>query len=254
MEEARRERASPAHVSVDMDGASAGTEEGPIEGTCPIKGEKLHEFFTTVNSPVSSFNVMAPAGARFRSALASLPAATKDMELLQEAPSVDEIEKQVQRVRTSSSPGLDGVGYDIYKMFAAQLLPALHAAFACCWKHKRVPGSWKVGVVRLLYKKGDRLDPSNWRPICLQQAIYKLYAGVLSRRFTGWLDANGRHAEAQKGFRAMNGCGEHNFLAAMLVDQARRKRQELHVVWYDFANAFWQRSTRLALGCFKEAG
>uniref|UniRef100_A0AAV1VNY1 Reverse transcriptase domain-containing protein n=1 Tax=Peronospora matthiolae TaxID=2874970 RepID=A0AAV1VNY1_9STRA len=32
----------------------------------------------------------------------------------------------------------------------------------------------------------------------------------------------------------MNGCGEHNLLAAMLVDQARRKHQELHVVWYDF--------------------
>jgi hypothetical protein len=36
----------------------------------------------------------------------------------------------------------------------------------------------------------------------------------------------------------VNGCGEHNFLAATLVDNARRKRQELHIVWYDFANAF----------------
>ena len=93
-------------------------------------------------------------------------------------------------------------------------------------------------MVRLLHKKGDRLASANWRPICLQQAIYKLYAGVLARRFTRWLDANERHADEQKSFRATNGCGEHNFLAATLVDQARRKHRELRVVWYDFANAF----------------
>uniref|UniRef100_A0AAV1VP33 Reverse transcriptase n=1 Tax=Peronospora matthiolae TaxID=2874970 RepID=A0AAV1VP33_9STRA len=208
------------------------------EDTCPIPGESLHRFFTEVNSPVGAFDPMAPVGASFRAAMDRLPPATVDMALLTDGPSSHEIEDQVQRARGSSSPGLDGVGYDIFKLFTAQLLPALHAAFARCWQSKRVPQSWKVGVVRLLHKKGDRLDPSNWRPICLQQAIYKLYAGVLSRRFTRWLDVNGRHADAQKGFRAMNGCGEHNFLAAMLVDQARRKHQELHVVWYDFANAF----------------
>uniref|UniRef100_A0AAV1VBN6 Reverse transcriptase domain-containing protein n=1 Tax=Peronospora matthiolae TaxID=2874970 RepID=A0AAV1VBN6_9STRA len=208
------------------------------EGACPIPGVRLHQFFTAVNTPVGAFDPMAPVGAPFRTAMDRLPPATVDMALLTDAPSSHEIEDQVQRARGGSSPALDVVGYDIFKMFTAQLLPALHAAFARCWQSKRVPQSWKVGVVRLLHKKGDRLDPSNWRPICLQQAIYKLYAGVLSRRFTRWLDVNGRHADAQKGFRAMNGCGEHNFLAAMLVDQARRKHQELHVVWYDFANAF----------------
>ncbi|CAI5725966.1 unnamed protein product [Peronospora destructor] len=137
-----------------------------------------------------AFDAIEPVGALFRSALARLPAATRDMELLKDALTTEDIEGQVQRGRgsssSSSSPGIDGVGYDIYKMFAAQLLPALHAAFAYCWQYKR-------------------------------QAIYKLYAGILARRFTRWLYANGRHAEAQKGFRALNGCGEHNFLAATLI-------------------------------------
>ncbi|KAH7489198.1 Retrovirus-related Pol polyprotein from type-1 retrotransposable element R2 [Phytophthora ramorum] len=224
--------------------ASASRHPPPVpstaadDGSCPIPSDELHAFFTAVNTPAGTFEPMAPVGVPFRSAVAHLPAATSQPELLSDAPTTDDIEDQLQRARGSSSPGLDGVGYDIYKAFAAQLLPALHAAFACCWRHKQVPQSWKVGVVRLLFKKGERTEPANWRPICLQQAIYKLYAGVLARRLTRWLDANGRHADTQKGFRAMNGCGEHNFLAATLVDQARRKRRELHVVWYDFANAF----------------
>jgi hypothetical protein len=178
----------------------AGPTDSTDDGTCPIPGERLHEFFTTVNTPSGSFEPMAPVGAPFRSALARLPAATAQMELLSDAPTTDDIEDQLQRARGRSSPGLDGVGYDIYKAFASQLLSTLHAVFTCCWQHRRVPQSWKTGVVRLLHKKGDRQDPANWRPICLQQAIYKLYAGVLARKFTRWLDANGRHAAAQKGF------------------------------------------------------
>eukprot|EP00644_Phytophthora_capsici_P018487 jgi/Phyca11/129776/e_gw1.87.183.1 len=145
---------------------------------------------------------------------------------------------QLQHVKASSSPGLDGVGYDVYKRFTIQLLPVLRAAFRCCWLYKKVPQSWKLGVVRLLHKKGPREDPANWRPICLQQAIYKLYTGILARRLTRWMDANDRHAPGQKGFRAVNGCGEHNFLAATLIDNARRKHRPLYEVWYDFRNAF----------------
>ncbi|KAG2759384.1 hypothetical protein Pcac1_g28554 [Phytophthora cactorum] len=208
------------------------------DSKCPIPGNELWRYFDEVNTPQQVFDAEAPEGAAFREAMTLLTAATRSKELLTEAPTVDDIEDQLQRVRGSSSPGLDGVSYDVYKRFTAQLLPVLHAAFACCWQHKTVPQSWKVGVVRLLHKKGERLDPANWRPICLQQTIYKLYAGILSRKFVRWLDVNNRHADAQKGFRAMNGCGEHNFLAATLVDHARRKRKELHVVWYDFANAF----------------
>ncbi|KAE9274410.1 hypothetical protein PF008_g29601 [Phytophthora fragariae] len=170
--------------------------------------------------------------------MASLPAATRFRGLLTEAPTPDDIEAQLQHARGASSPGLDGVGYDVYKRFAIQLLPALTAAFQRCWEAQRVPQSWKLGVVRLLHKKGSREDPANWRPICLQQAIYKLYTGVLARRLVRWLDANERHAPGQKGFRSVNGCGEHNFLAATLIDHARRRHKPLYEVWYDFCNAF----------------
>ena len=101
-------------------------------GICLIPSATLHDYFTTVSTPERAFNAMASVGAPFRSALARLSAATSDMELLTDAPSPDDIEDQLQRARGSSSPGLDGVGYDIFKIIATQLLPALHAAFACC--------------------------------------------------------------------------------------------------------------------------
>jgi hypothetical protein len=90
--------------------------------------------------------------------------------------------------------------------------------------------------VRLLSKKGNLMNPSNWRPICLQQAVYKLYAGILARRCR--MEENGRHTDAQKGFRAFNDCAEHNFLASAMADQSKRHQRSLYIVWYDLANAF----------------
>ncbi|KAJ0390302.1 hypothetical protein P43SY_011928 [Pythium insidiosum] len=114
----------------------------------------------------------------------------------------------------------------------------LHAAFVACWRHARVPAVWKVGIVRLIHKKGDASVPTNWRPICLQPAIYKLYTGVLTRRLSSWLEANERLPASQKGFRACSGCAEHQFIATSLVDQARRSHRPLYAVWYDLRDAF----------------
>ncbi|GMF66291.1 unnamed protein product [Phytophthora lilii] len=119
----------------------SGSDSGEDDGTCPIPSARLHQHFTEVNTPRANFEPMAPLGAAFRAALARLPAATEASTLLTEAPTVDEIEDQLQRAKGTTSPGLDGVVYDVYKKVTVQLLPALHAAFTCCWRYQRA-GSW----------------------------------------------------------------------------------------------------------------
>ena len=52
----------------------------------------------------------------------------------------------------------------------------------------------------------------------------------------------------------MNGCGEHNFLAATLIDNARRKHRSLYEVWYDFRNAFGSVPLSLLWDALKRTG
>ncbi|RAW22931.1 hypothetical protein PC110_g20633, partial [Phytophthora cactorum] len=112
-------------------------------------------------------------------------------------------------------PGGAAAATDVAVFSSTTVAPATTSppptAFRCRWRHQRVPQSWKQGIVRLIYKKDPREDPANWRPICPQQVIYKT---------------------------AVNGCGEHNFVALTLIDHACRSRKELHVVWYNLKNAF----------------
>jgi len=233
---ARNERACVERI---LRAASPDATTSPSESAaCPIDGAALHAHFTATNTPRTRFDFEDPAGQIFREALDALPRADAEADAFDEELTLDEIEDQLQRVTAGSSPGLDGLGYDILKKFAQPLLPLLHAAFARCWRSRRVPATWRVGLVRLLPKKGDPTLPTSWRPICLQLAIYKLYSGLMARRLSRWLEGNARLPIAQKGFRAFNGCHEHNFVAAALLDQTRRLHRQLYEVWYDLANAF----------------
>ncbi|OWZ00696.1 reverse transcriptase, partial [Phytophthora megakarya] len=221
-----------------LKGASAETAAEEHPDVCPIGRDELHRHFTGINSAPAPFHYDAPQGHEFRAALDNLPTPTEETDAFTDELTLDEVEDQLSHVAKTSSPGHDGVGYDIYRRFAPQLTPLLHAAYQFCWLHRRVPALWKVGIVRLIHKKADPTQPANWRPICLQPAIYKLYSGLLARRLSRWLERNQRLPMAQKGFRAFNGCHEHNLVATTLLDQTRRLHRRLYQVWYDLRNAF----------------
>ncbi|CAI5733073.1 unnamed protein product [Peronospora farinosa] len=203
-----------ADASVDTAG-----EEHP--DTCPIDREEMHRYFTGTCTERVPFDYDAPQGQEFRAALDVYTPALLEADALDEELSMDEVEYQLSRATKTSSPGHDGIGYDVYSRFAAQLVPLLHTAFQFCWMHRRVPSLWKVGIVRLIHKKGDPEKPENWRPICLLPTVYKLYSGLLARRLSRWMEGNDRLPMAQKGFRAFNGCHEHNFLATTMLGRQR---------------------------------
>ncbi|POM64823.1 LOW QUALITY PROTEIN: Reverse transcriptase [Phytophthora palmivora] len=208
------------------------------DSTCPLPADDVYGYFEGLHTPQVEFDFDAPCGEPFRDRLRSLPPPTKAADVLSADISMEDVEDMLLRVRRHTAPGHDGIGYDILHRFKTELLPLLHEAYSFCWSHRRIPATWKVGVIKLVHKKGSRTVPSNWRPLCLQPTLYKLYASILARRLSAWLEVNDRLTPEQKGFRAMNGCNEHNFMAAMALDDARRRSRALYMVWYDLKNAF----------------
>jgi len=68
------------------------------------------------------------------------------------------------------------------------------------------------------------------------------------------MDANQRHAPGKKGFRAVDFCGEHNFLTTTLIDHPRRKHRPLYEVRYDFKNVFGSVPLKLLWDALQRAG
>jgi hypothetical protein len=146
----------------------------------------------------------------------------------------EEVETQLKRLPTRSAPGPDGVPYSVFKKLPV-LMPVLTRLYQLCLHHERIPVSWKGSILAPIYKKGDPGEPSNWRPINLQNAIYKIYAAILACRLGTNAWETGRISPTQKGFVPTNGCHEHGFIASAVLNQTKRKRRKLYQVWYDLA-------------------
>ena len=139
----------------------------------------------------------------------------------------------------NSSPGPDGIPYNILLK-----LPAIHHTLSTLFTkvlHSGVPPkSWSESVIKLVHKKGDTSDPSNFRMIALTNCTGKLYHLLLSRRFTTFLTENKYiDDKMQKAFLpGINGCIEHNMSLDEIVKDVKHKKRTLHITFFDLADAF----------------
>ena len=86
--------------------------------------------------------------------------------------------------------------------------------------------------------KGDRHNVSNWRPIAVCAAVYRIYAAVLARRISDWARENSIISSAQKGFMPAEGVFEHLFMLDQILEDSRVGRRNVCVTWLDIRNAF----------------
>ena len=80
------------------------------------------------------------------------------------------------------APGLDGLPLEFYLSFWHLLAPDLLTVLNFSFRDGHFPISLRSGVITLLFKKGDRLNPANWRPITLLNVDYKICARALAAR------------------------------------------------------------------------
>ena len=83
---------------------------------------------------------------------------------------------------TGKSPGPDRLPNAFYKNFADLMAPVLTAAYNQAFQNGQLPASMLEGIISVLYKKKDRADPRNYRPITLLNGDYKILIRVLTRR------------------------------------------------------------------------
>jgi hypothetical protein len=154
-----------------------------------------------------------------------------------------------------SASGNDGISYRVIKgagRFGVLFMKSIIEATIRCGK---VFKTWKEGRTILLYKKGDRDDPKNWRPITITNCLYRAYTCLMARMIQ---ETNKRchiYSDRQKGFiQKSNGCSEHTIFLNELLHNANRKGRNLIITAIDFTNAFGSVPHELIMSTLKQRG
>ncbi|KAG1278926.1 hypothetical protein G6F66_011976 [Rhizopus arrhizus] len=136
----------------------------------------------------------------------------------------EEVEACLAHTPTHSSPGIDGLPYEILRFLFQQ--PFCRSLFCdvlnTALTEHVFPATWQRSVVTLLPKKGDRRHLKNWRPISLICADAKVFTRLLANRLGGIVpDLLIPH---QTGFLAERFIADNGLVTRLTMDIARRYR------------------------------
>ena len=96
--------------------------------------------------------------------------------------SMDEVLLALSGMARGRTPGSDGLPVEFFVKFWDMLGTDLVEVLNSSYQDGFLPSSSCKGIITLLFKRGDRVDRKNWRPITLLNVDYKLCARTLAGR------------------------------------------------------------------------
>ena len=112
----------------------------------------------------------------------------------------------------------------------------LHTLFNLILETTDIPSTFKKALIVVLYKKGDRAECKNYRPISLLSHIYKLFMTIIGSRITDDLYSCLPNSQAayQPGRRTI----EQIFALSQMIEKSIEFNKPLYMVFIDFTKAF----------------
>lgn len=112
-----------------------------------------------------------------------------------------EVMAAMERLRTTSAAGPDGINNKILRNLDDNSVQALTDYMNKCWKGGNIPPAWKHAKVTFIPKPGKKLDIENLRPISLTSCLGKLMEHVILTRLQNHVETHRLMPYTMIGFR-----------------------------------------------------
>ena len=149
--------------------------------------------------------------------------------------SEEELDLALSTSKRSSSPGLDGLPYAVFRFPAVKstLLSVCNSVL----RSGVAPPDWSNSGLVPLFKKGDSNLPDNYRGIALMSTAAKLYNKMILKRVRDLVDTKLR--SSQNGFRPHRSCPQHILALRRVIENCRVfQKQSVVITFIDFQKAF----------------
>ena len=148
-----------------------------------------------------------------------------------------ELQSAISKLKTGKSLDGNGIRAEDIKDCNDETREMMRQIFNEIMKRNNfTPDEWKKVKIKVIYKKGDVEDVSNYRPICSLPAMYKLFSTILYGRLYPMLDQY--QAEDQAGFRKTYQTTDHLATYRMMEQKCQEWGIKMWTATVDFTKAF----------------
>jgi hypothetical protein len=141
-------------------------------------------------------------------------------------------------LNTNKSTGVDKVHPKVLKECSNSIAKPLSILFNRSYSGGIVPKLWLHANVTPLFKKGDKLNPSNYRPISLTSIVCKIMESLIRDSMMKHLIDNNLIIKEQHGFVPKKSCCTNLLETMDLLTQAIEEGYPIDILFLDFAKAF----------------
>ena len=114
------------------------------------------------------------------------------------------VSKLLRNLDGGKATGLDNISPKFLKVGYEQLAKPLAYIMNLSLATVAVPSAWKASRVSPIFKEGDPLDTSNYRPISVITACMKVFEKIVHTQLYNFIDHNNILTTNQSGFRPMH--------------------------------------------------
>jgi len=148
------------------------------------------------------------------------------------------VRKALFKLDIDKATGPDSIPARVLKKAAPELAKPLARLFQLLMNKHYMPNQWKLAHVIPCYKKKDKHDPSNYRPVSLLSIISKVMEGLINKTLWKHINKHQLISDKQFGFRAGHSTADAlTYVTQKLLD-TKDKRQESRLICLDISRAF----------------
>ena len=148
------------------------------------------------------------------------------------------IEKLHKGLNPHKAAGPDKFKPIVLQTLHKELAPILQLIYQRSLDSGKLPSIWKEANVSPIFKKGDKSDPANYRPISLTCVLCKVLEHVVASSISRHFTEQNILFDLQHGFREKRSCETQ---LIMLVDELAKNMQakkQTDLILLDFSKAF----------------
>ncbi|CAL4110183.1 unnamed protein product, partial [Meganyctiphanes norvegica] len=150
----------------------------------------------------------------------------------------EEVQTRLEKLNVYKSSGPDNIHPFVLQKTASAISIPLTMIFRQSLSSGECPTDWRTANVTPIHKKGDRTDPSNYRPVSLTSQVCKVLEAIVRKHILEHLADNDILSDRQHGFREGRSCLTNLLEVMECWTEILDEGDGVDVAYLDFRKAF----------------